>query len=369
MHRRSLFAVALIFALAAVALAQQPALKIEWGPVISDVTPTSVRIGWKCSIPARARVLIDGREVRSPARVEFHNVLVEGLEPGRQHEYVVQAFAGTQRAQSDTYVFRTPPAGWALDEWSFIVFGDTRSLHDRHRAVVEAIMRAQPRPWLVLHTGDLVSDGRIKQHWDIFFDIERPILGTIPFYPCLGNHEHESEYYYGIFPVPPGGGPNGKAWYAFRFANALFVVLDTQLREYLDEQVRFLDRQLELAEQENIPWRFVSLHVPPISTSKRGINETLMKTVVPVVERRHATAVFAGHDHMYERSVRNGVTYIIAGGGGAPLYDPGVKPHPWVKCSDKSNSFVHVIIRGRTATVRAVRADDTLIEQFRWQAR
>ena len=31
-------------------------------------------------------------------------------------------------------------------------------------------------------------------------------------------------------------------------------------------------------------------------------------------------AVFAGHDHAYERMERRGVRYFVSGGGGAPVY-------------------------------------------------
>ena len=30
--------------------------------------------------------------------------------------------------------------------------------------------------------------------------------------------------------------------------------------------------------------------------------------------------VFQGHDHNYYHTVRDGITYIVTGGGGAPLY-------------------------------------------------
>ncbi|MGB9587887.1 MAG: hypothetical protein ACPL7O_06860, partial [Armatimonadota bacterium] len=35
------------------------------------------------------------------------------------------------------------------------------------------------------------------------------------------------------------------------------------------------------------------------------------------------TAIFSGHDHTYERSLRDGVHYIVTGGGGAPTYGEG----------------------------------------------
>ena len=30
--------------------------------------------------------------------------------------------------------------------------------------------------------------------------------------------------------------------------------------------------------------------------------------------------MFQGHDHLYYRTIRDGITYIVTGGGGAPLY-------------------------------------------------
>ena len=32
--------------------------------------------------------------------------------------------------------------------------------------------------------------------------------------------------------------------------------------------------------------------------------------------------VFCGHDHLYYRTTRDGVTYVVTGGGGAPPYRP-----------------------------------------------
>jgi hypothetical protein len=37
--------------------------------------------------------------------------------------------------------------------------------------------------------------------------------------------------------------------------------------------------------------------------------------------RSKVDAVFAGHEHYYQRKVIDGVMQIITGGGGAPLYD------------------------------------------------
>lgn len=347
----------------AVAMAQaQPAaeLAIKWGPIISDLTTTSVRIGWVTSIPCRARVMCDGREFRSPVRGIYHEVVVDGLQPNSEHEYYVQAFAEAARAQSDTYVFRTPPP--RLQRWSFIVLGDTRSRHDDHRKVVRAIMRAQPRPWLIVHTGDLVADGRKPEHWDMFFDIERPLLGTIPYYPVAGNHERESELYYKSFPVPRGGGPEAKGWYAAVVNGAMFIGLNSQIQ--LQEQADFLAEQLASAQRRGIKWRFVSWHAPPFSSGPHGGDEDIQKAWVPILEKFGVTAVFCGHDHLYEHSLCNDIHYITAGGGGAPLYPPGVKPNPYSVKAENSHHYVQVLVAPEAVQFRAVRTDGSLIEQF-----
>ncbi len=39
--------------------------------------------------------------------------------------------------------------------------------------------------------------------------------------------------------------------------------------------------------------------------------------------------VFSGHDHFYESSFKDGVHYVVTGGGGAPLRDINVNPNPY----------------------------------------
>ncbi len=339
---------------------QDAKLAIAWGPVLSDLTPTSVRVAWATSIPARSRIIASGIEVRSPQRKIYHEVKVTGLKPGYEYTYVVQAFAGAQRAEAGPYKFRTPPVD--LREWTFVAFGDTRSRYEPHKQVIQAILNLARRPWLALHTGDLVSDGRKKEHWDKFFEVERPLLATVAFYPCLGNHERESHFYYDIFPVPRGGGPQDKAWYSFEFGGALFVVLDSEID--LAPQTKFLEEKLAEADRRGIRWRFVTWHEPPYSSGAHGGNGNIQRAWVPVLERHGATAVFCGHDHIYEHSVKKGIHYFVAGGGGAPLYPVGLKPNPYSVKAESTLNFVEVLVRPDLVRFTAYRPDGSIIEQF-----
>jgi hypothetical protein len=63
--------------------------------------------------------------------------------------------------------------------------------------------------------------------------------------------------------------------------------------------------------------------------------------------------------HCYEHALVNGVHYIIAGGGGAPLYTGWNPPQPWDIFREATYEFVLVEVNGDTIRTRAIRPDGT----------
>ena len=68
------------------------------------------------------------------------------------------------------------------------------------------------------------------------------------------------------------------------------------------------------------------MHHPPFSISLHGGSRDLRERWAPLFEKYQVTAVFSGHDHVYERAEHEGIRYFVSGGGGAPLYPR--RPHP-----------------------------------------
>jgi len=58
-----------------------------------------------------------------------------GLQPNTRYEYDV---GGSGEVNG---TFKTPPSGAA--PFQFVVFGDTRTRHDVHRRVIEAMLKSQ----------------------------------------------------------------------------------------------------------------------------------------------------------------------------------------------------------------------------------
>jgi len=190
---------------------------------------------------------------------------------------------------------------------TMIVYGDSRWGHRTHRKLVE--MMVQHSPTVVVHLGDMVNKGDNYEDWQMFFEITAPLREIAFFQPVKGNHEKPDVYYKQYFGV-----------YNY------WAVIGDYVLIFLDPDVgvegiqRFL-KSLDLSGK--IP--IVFSHYPIFSAGPHGSTETVRRLQV-----LHETflqlgifLVFGSHDHNYQRLVKDGITYIVTGGGGAPLYRVG----------------------------------------------
>jgi hypothetical protein len=111
------------------------------------------------------------------------------------------------------------------------------------------------------------------------------------------------------------------------------------------------------------PWKFVFFHIPPYSSGGHGSDLNVRQTLAPLFEQYGVTIVFNGHDHDYERSGANGVTYIVTGGGGAPLY-PKVHDNPASIYFASVYHFVQITLSGDTLYGIAIGSDGTEFDHF-----
>jgi hypothetical protein len=248
---------------------------------------------------------------------------------------------------------------------SFLVYGDTRSDPATHKRIV-ALMANEPGVAFVCHTGDIVGDGSDLRLWSGLLGIIQPLTARMPFYPVLGNHDLPREtalqalshlqgiphqlagqgYYYGI--------DCGPVALAFLDSESLIKGDPGQLnwlRSYLG--------------QSRAPLKVMLLHRPLWSPGPNGGSSTLRKQLMPIARECGVRLIFAAHDHMYYRSVREGVVEIITAGGGAPLYD--VKDRSVIQQGDvlnKCHHYVRVDLASDRCVINAVDMQGQLIDQF-----
>lgn len=204
--------------------------------------------------------------------------------------------------------------------YMFIAYGDTRSHPEDHRAVIGAIVKE--RPEFVLQSGDLVADGYNAAQWSQFDQITQPLRDAgIGYYPARGNHDRGPYYAKRVTAPYDSGNPY---YYAFTRHHSRFIILDSMDPDEFDpggKQSQWLVRELAQAQKTALN-TFVMFHESAYSVGPHGPTPDAQRYLQPLFVKYKPRAVFCGHDHLYYRTTRAGVTYFVTGGGGAPLYEP-----------------------------------------------
>lgn len=231
---------------------------------------------------------------------------------------------------------------------TFVVYGDVRTNHDVHKAIVAQILKVNPA--FILCTGDLVSRGSVQEQWETFFEIIKPIMDAkIPYIPVKGNHDVDSGTGLWAKAVermglkPNTGNPN---FFSVRFGDVHIAILDSTTIFESDEQIRWLEKEMSGSKALH---KFVALHHPLFTLIERRSEgaERIRQRLQPVFNRLKICAVFAGHDHHFYMTKRDGVTYITTGGGGAPLYDLEPRRAEEGDSFLKAHHFIKVEIEGQ----------------------
>ena len=107
-------------------------------------------------------------------------------------------------------------------------------------------------------------------------------------------------------------------------------------------QVNWLENSLR---DSRAKWKVAALHHPIYSSGKKhGSDVKVRKTLEPLFKRYHVQVVFAGHDHVYERTKpQDGVQYFITGAGGQIRRgDIDMQSELRAASFDRENSFMYL---------------------------
>ena len=340
----------------------------DQGPYLTwaDDPRTTVTVCWTTAALRTSHVSYTGpgraygADATSPRETHYHHVTLRGLRPGAQYTYRVPDLGPGE------HTFRTAPAG--PEDFSLLVYGDTRvwAGMTMHGPVVRAMLRADARRpcAFVLNTGDIVENpGRgYGWQWNLFADQITPLADTRPYLVSLGNHEARggTEPYdryldYGT----------DDYWYSFDYAGVHFVALSTQHDTAPDSpQHRWLVADLERHAPAS---RFVVVwfHKPLVTYDPRESyhNLDLREHLQPVLEQHGVDVVFVGHVHAYERHNLGRLYHVVTGGGGVLLWHIPATGEFTVK-TETTHHFCRVDVVGDTMRVRALRLDDSVIDEF-----
>ena len=349
----------------------QAAPRAAKGPYLTGLSDTGVEVRFELDAPGSASVEVrsDGVDAgRAGARFEsreastMHVVRASGLRPLARYAYVVRA--GGAAVGHGTFV--TAPRDDAAAPLTFLVYGDDRSNHAAHAAVVQA-MREVPSDFLI-HTGDLVAAGGSAEEWQTFFEIEAPLLRERSLFAALGNHELYDDSagasFARYFGWSPEAGAAPRVYGTARVGSVRLFWINGMHAWDSGEERAWLEGELARADAEpGLVWRIVVVHHSPWSSGPHGPNERLVDGRVPeLLAAHHVQLLLAGHDHLYERGDAGAIKYVISGGAGAPLYRMG-QPMATTRRLETAYHFVEAHVSGDALQIVAHGVDGTIIER------
>ncbi len=341
-------------------------------PYIQNPTKTGVEIAWRSLQPALGSVLFGeskgelNREVRESAPTQKHHIALTDLEPSRQYYYSV--YNGDALVQ-DEETFRTARRDDET-EFSFLVLGDSGVNTESQWRVSKEMRRSmnQAEVDFVVHVGD-VHQGVGDYYDTIYFKPYREIIKNVNVFTSIGNHDTYTDnaaVYLDDFYLPRNNDENSERYYSFRWGNAYFIALDTNI-DYKpgSPQHRFFMQALESQERKGATWTFVYAHHPPWTeywTNYYG-DYGVEQNLVPLFEEYEVDMVMNGHTHSYERGEKNHVHYLVSGGGGGAL-DEYFVDYDHVTFSAGVFHFTRIDVQGDQLRVTAVDEFGGQVDQF-----
>lgn len=327
---------------------------IAKGPYLQNPTTSSITICWVTDADSTGVVRCQ-QDVGKPtivserASTRYHRVKVEKLKPNTYYGYSVTCEGETAKG-----TFRT--AASPGRSFRFVVYGDNRTQPLVHAAVLKR-MEAFKADFMI-QTGDLVANGENIPQWDEYWRVTGPTLASLPIYPTLGNHERNGAPYFQFFAVPRD--------YSFDYGDAHFVALDTNhTAPEIPAQMEWLKK--DLAAHQKAAWRVVFMHhtlYTCVDQPRRLIeSEERRKYMLPVLKEGHVLLVLSGHDHNYQRHLAEGITFLVTGGGGAPLYGV-ISGVPSTVTAKSVHHHCEVTADKNRMQVRAVQPDGAVIDEF-----
>lgn len=214
------------------------------------------------------------------------------------------------------------------------LYGDSRDGPGPHQILLRALDAADPH--VVVHTGDVVSTAHDQEGWVQHLAASLPLSSRVPVILSLGNHELWQPWDLpadrkidalaaAMEHIPPPLDAlsqkhgTSRATFHVRVGPALFASLDSNTSLKAGEaQMKWLEAVLE--GKGDARFIFLSMHHGPLSSGRHGGHRDGGK-IIELARRFGVTGVLSGHDHTYERIEDSGVTYLVSGGGGAPLYE------------------------------------------------
>lgn len=239
------------------------------------------------------------------------------------------------------------------DNFQFAIVSDRTGGH-RPGVFASAVEKLNLlKPEFIISIGDLIEgytedDAELNTMWDEFDGLVNKL--QMPFFYVPGNHdisnpEMAKKWHQRL----------GSSYYHFVYHDVLFLCANTEdpcRRCISDQQIEYFRKVL--TDNSKVRWTLVFMHEPlwkprkKSNTDKRKENWRKFESLLS----DRAYTIFAGHQHRYNKSVRNGRRYYVLATTGA---SQGKEPTlakcrfdhiVWVTMADDGPVMANLLLEG-----------------------
>lgn len=220
-------------------------------------------------------------------------------------------------------------------KWSIIVYGDSKGSSFHMQKFIPKLLAIDPT--LIVNTGDMVARGggilSRENDWEPWEKESRELRNRIPFFPVIGNHEitvrepksaDHDKYYKGLrhfslfYDLPKESG--WEFYYSFVYGDITFIFLAIPGADFKpgSAQWQWLEQTLQKSTTPHII-TFSHSQIYSVGDKENYVWEYASE-LTALLKKYGVQLHFSGNDHIYYRTLRDGVTYVISAGGGANMY-------------------------------------------------
>ena len=243
-----------------------------------------------------------------------HRVWLSDLKPNTTYHY--RATQDGTAYSTDAAFITAVPAGVPF---KFAALGDFRTNTAIHEGIVAKIRDMHPA--FSIYGGDLCGSGSYKMFKNEFFQPNELALDAVtPFFNSPGNHEGWTPNTK-AFTQAPVGPKDAQGYYSFDYGDVHFLAINDEVSYAKDSaQWKFAKQDLESTKQL---WKIVFFHQPAYCAGGHGENKGMILMTKQLFDPNKVNIVIAGHTHLYQHNLVNGIHHFVLGSAGAPLYNPG----------------------------------------------
>ena len=304
-------------------------------PYLQNATTTGITIMWESEQEAPGKVYYGtddsyGNEVVATSRMTsaytyVNKAVIKGLTESTEYEYIVDQSGAKSLKQS----FKTAPSS---DNASFTTAVWADSHYTQPWSNMVDHMMTHIKPDFTLNAGDLSNSGSRSDIGGVFLPLVCEKMGSqVPFYSALGNHDMGTGGLIREFhdqPKEVNSDINGYSGsYLMMYSNVAFIFIDWNRMSTDLIPNGWFERTLQSDAVQNARFRFVFIHCAPYYERWQVAERNDVKNNLPrIAENNNVDAVFSGHMHGYERSVKGGVQYLTIGGASYLDHNESVGP-------------------------------------------